>query len=597
MKCYAYYITFEEAVAAYYSMPRNSRIVLIGDKGFGNVYFELKYVEICIKYSLYLTFAVQYAKIKLCHLLYHIKNYIGCFVEHQINTCWGALYLDDIYSYHTFLFPFAWEDDSVNMLTVFRNENAENIWTVADTAIQSSNFSRAVFLGDMNPTKYNEFHFFNEAARNLIFPDESGLVHNFRVKSDIVSGTQYIITKGCNKYTLDISNILLHIFSTGIAIIEIKCRNRQHRNLKAVKEINEYGRRIAMPFWPGNSGFSKCADLLELKGPHINERDDFCSYRNEKVSFCYVSKVLRCLLNKNGSGRVFRAKYTDKENEIQIRTIVDEKMYDCCLIYDKTFADSLINSYETNDGSFDRESEAELAELLYVETDEGYHNKNIRTVKEKLYGCLYLDEFTTGNPKLTAISDQAYIKLIGKPDYDVEYFDKIYTKIIILGIAQRMSLAKFSTRINKWTDTLGSSGKKITMNKVNSVMRLQKQFVTFQNQYALSEVTVKSEGRFIYDSIREKLNIQAEYADITGQINSLYELVSTAQGNAFNKWGLALSLIAMELSVTGHLITADDVTHLSFLSYGGTLVLAIEGIIAAITIWLVTGVIFNRKGK
>lgn len=272
-------------------------------------------------------------------------------------------------------------------------------------------------------------------------------------------------------------------------------------------------------------------------------------------------------------------------------------MYDCCLIYDKTFADSLINSYETNDGSFDRESEAELAELLYVETDEGYHNKNIRTVKEKLYGCLYLDEFTTGNPKLTAISDQAYIKLIGKPDYDVEYFDKIYTKIIILGIAQRMSLAKFSTRINKWTDTLGSSGKKITMNKVNSVMRLQKQFVTFQNQYALSEVTVKSEGRFIYDSIREKLNIQAEYADITGQINSLYELVSTAQGNAFNKWGLALSLIAMELSVTGHLITADDVTHLSFLSYGGTLVLAIEGIIAAITIWLVTGVIFNRKGK
>ena len=51
LKCYAYYITFEEAVAAYYSMSRNSRIVLIGDKGFGNVYFELKYVEICIKYS------------------------------------------------------------------------------------------------------------------------------------------------------------------------------------------------------------------------------------------------------------------------------------------------------------------------------------------------------------------------------------------------------------------------------------------------------------------------------------------------------------------------------------------------------------------
>lgn len=65
--------------------------------------------------------------------------------------------MDDIYSYHTFLFPFAWEDDSVNMLTVFRNENSENIWTVADTAIQSSNFSRAVFLGDITLQNITSF--------------------------------------------------------------------------------------------------------------------------------------------------------------------------------------------------------------------------------------------------------------------------------------------------------------------------------------------------------------------------------------------------------------------------------------------------------
>ena len=50
LKCYAYYITFGEAVAAYYSKSSDSRIALIRDKGFGNVYFELKYVEICRKY-------------------------------------------------------------------------------------------------------------------------------------------------------------------------------------------------------------------------------------------------------------------------------------------------------------------------------------------------------------------------------------------------------------------------------------------------------------------------------------------------------------------------------------------------------------------
>lgn len=38
-------------LAFYYSTSRNLRIALIWYKGFGNVYFELKYVEICIKYS------------------------------------------------------------------------------------------------------------------------------------------------------------------------------------------------------------------------------------------------------------------------------------------------------------------------------------------------------------------------------------------------------------------------------------------------------------------------------------------------------------------------------------------------------------------
>lgn len=505
--------------------------------------------------------------------------------------------MNDIYSLHTFLFPFAWEDDGIDMAGLFSSDGTDNIWVTADTSVQACNFSRAVLLEDMKPGEYNAFHYFNEAARDLVFSDrESGLVHNFKVKDSILSGTEYIISKGENTYSLDIDEILLHIFSTDIAILELKCRNTNHRSLEAVKAINEYGRRITMPFWPEN-GFTKCADCLELKGPHINERDDFRSYKHDKVSFCYVTKILRYLLNKNGMGRIFRARRAENENEIRISTAVDEKMFVCCLINDSSFSGSLYEAYDNNGGSFGADGEACLAELLYVEPEGSCGRKNIAAVRDRLYGCIFFDELAGECPKLTAVTDQAYIKLMGCLDHDAEYFENIYTKIILLGLAQRMSVAKFSAKIKRWTKDIGSSGEKITMRKVNGVMSLQKQFVIFQNQYVLREITVKNEGRFLYDHIREMLNIGAEYSDISAQISSLYELVSTVQGSTFNKWGLALSLIAMELSVIGHIGNVDSFLQIDMTNFNGTFVILTEIVIAAIIIWLVTGVIFNKRGK
>lgn len=505
--------------------------------------------------------------------------------------------MNDIYSLHTFLFPFTWEDDGIDMAGIFKETDPENIWEAADTYVQAGNFSRAVLLEDMEPSEYNAFHYFNEAARDLVFSDrDSGPVQNFRVKDSVLSGTEYIISKGEGCYSLDIDEILLHIFSTDIAILELKCNNTRHRSLEAVKAINEYGRRISMPFWSEN-GYSKCADCLELKGAMLNERDDFRSYKHDKVSFCYVTKILRYLLDKNGKGRIFRARRAENENEIRISTVVDEKMFVCCLINDSSFINSLYDTYEDNGGSFDSQSEASLAELLYVEPEGGFCSKSIGAVRSRLYGCFYFDELAGAHPKLTAVTDQAYIKIIGYPDHDISYFESVYTKIIILGLVQRMSVAKFSAKIKRWTNDIGASGNKITMRKVNSVMSLQKQFVVFQNQYVLKEVTVKNEGRFLYDHIRERLNIEADYSDISAQISSLYELVSTVQGSTFNKWGLALSLIAMELSVIGHIDNVDSFLQIDLQTFGGTSVIVSEIVIAAIIIWLVTGVIFNKRGK
>lgn len=500
--------------------------------------------------------------------------------------------MNGVYSIHTFFFPFVWENDTIDMAGIFSHGGQDSIWEAADTSMQSSNFSRSVFVGEMDPAEYNAFHYFNEAGRNLVFSDgEKGLIHSFRVRNDIVSDTQYVITKGSDRYALDITGIFLHVFSTGTAVVELKCRNSAHRSLAAVKAINEYGRRLALPYWMDN-GSSKCADSLEISGPHLHERDDFRSFDNGKVSFCYISRAIRRLLDRNGAGVTFRARSTSAENEIQIRSVVDEKMYDCCLLIDRQLADALATDLEAGNGTFGSEMSAELNELMFVDLQGSCSGRNPAILGQKLDGRLFLDDLFRGAPKLSAVTDQAYIKVIGEPDFDVDYFQNIYTKIILLGLVQRMSIAKFSTTISRWTNELRQPGKKLTMRRIKSIMKLQEDFVTFQNQYILSEVTVKTEGRFLYDRIRAEMNIQGEYDDITGQINSLYELVSTAQGDSFNKWGLVLSLIALELTVAGTFITAGDVPELSALA-----VLLIDAAAATAIIWLVVGVVFRKKRR
>lgn len=505
--------------------------------------------------------------------------------------------MEDFYSMHTFLLPFTWDSKSskISLCDIFSGDFTGSIWERAERSVQNSNLLREVSLKDMIPAEYNEFHYFNENSRNLFFADdESGLLKNFKIKNQFISDLKYIITKNNLTYELEVKNILLHIYSTNVSVLEIKCINTKYKNTSDVKAINEYGRRLSMPFWPEN-GFSKCADSLEFKGTYIDVKEDFKSFAQDKVSFGYVSKIIRELLNKNGKGYVFRAKQSFKENEIHIRTLIDDKMYVCCLIKDKKFAEALEQSYSSNEGEFDRETEKNLLELIYVDTQGS--GKNYRFAKSKLYNSLFPENLSEDDPKLTAITEQAFIKIVGSEDYELEYFDNIYTKIVRLRLVQRISIVVFSTEIKMWTNEIRLPKSRITTGKIKKIMDLQEHFVTFQNQYMLNEITVKNEGHFLYDCLRDKMNVAVEYEDMEKQLRSLYELISTAQQNSFSKWGLVLSLIAVELSLLGQIITANDVAQLDFNLFKGGVLLVSEVVIALLIIWFVTGIIFKRKGK
>lgn len=492
--------------------------------------------------------------------------------------------MNTVYSYHTFLLPFMWERTRNDLCDIFGSDG-DTIWK----KVEPFSPSDAVLVDNVVPSEYNICHYYNEPARDLIFPkEEKSLVSVFRVRDDVIRDTKYIITKGNNDYSLDITEISIRIYSTDVAVFILNCANRDNRSISDVKAINEYGRRLSQPFW-SDGNYTKCADRLKIIGPKLSFTDDLHSFRNEKVSYSYISGIIREFLNRNGRGIVFRACKAEKDNEIRIITPVDEKMYCSTIIVDESAADKLKGEFNTEDGTFSQDVLPFIAELAFVDTEGSFDRKNPAAYRNRLYESIYTDELMGDNPKLTIVTDQAFIKLMSRADYDVDFSRNVLLHTVVIALVQRLTIARFSSDISRWSDG------RISMKEIRSIMNLHQKYVAFENQYMLSEITVKTEGRFIYKSIYRQIETDAALSGVSREMKSLNKLVSNAQGDALNKWGLVLSLIGMEFTLISEFFNADSFSRFDITSYGGARFLCIEGLIAAVIIWFVTRIIFSKN--
>lgn len=518
------------------------------------------------------------------------------------------------------MFPFTWEKKGKRQLSskefadIFENLSEENnIWQRnRNGKAKKSNIGIALTNAKMK-SFYSAYQFFNEAGRSIVFDEaENEIVSKFQVKEEFLKhgNSQYVITLKDKELKLDIDGIYLKVFNTGIVMFYMECKNYEHRSIEEVKLINEYGRRVSLSFWPKDvNAYKKCADKLSIC---INNEamfiDDFRGFvekvskdKNEKVSLTYISTIIRGLLCKNGKNIRFRAKEPNsKVNEIQIRPILDGKMYVSCCIADVDAAIQIKKGFDEDTNSFSEKQEINLTELINVDLEGhcAYTNKNER--KSFLAKHLYLSEFAGDKPKLLGITEQSCVKII-MPEYDqslnqinefeIDYHNNIYNQIVIVGIAQRMTIANFMQEISRISRGIEDSKKKMTNKDVMSIMELQERFVAFQNQFLLFEVTAQREGIYIYNKIQKELHVKEENDTLSSRLSGIYELANINQGYRFNKWALVLSVVALICATFGAINDANTIGSLSFANYSGYAVVTIGTVICS----LIIGFVLKKK--
>ena len=512
-----------------------------------------------------------------------------------------------IYSYHSFILPFTCIYEG-NIYELFDNNNADNIWKYVDKSVESNSL-REINIESIYENKgyYDAYKFFNEAGRNLVFSDsKTKNSHNYGLRNEYLSGLKYYIKYGNSKkevYELNIHKITLKFFETGVSVFILECANESYRTIEDVKRINEYGRRLAYPYWPEKGGFChKCA--FSLKIGYSDERDELSSdyfldelisKKIQVVSLAYVSKIVRELLNRNGSGYIFRGKTVSSAKEIQMKTLLEEKMFVASFICDKNYCQKLYDNLLKNNGNFSEDIKDNIIELLRVDLpgECSIGNKEERDIFLKDH--LYLTSFSEKDKKIMAVTDQAYVKIVPSPDYEEGYFKNVYLPLLLIPLVQRNTIEIFHQKIMELTN---SASEKVNLSIVRRIINVQNKYVIFRNQFMPGLVTAQKEGKYLYSKLQSELAIPEENKVLESQVGKLFELANTNQSYAFSKWGLSLSLTSLTISFISFLNTAQSISKIGFENYSGIpVVLLTISIILVIIFSIIFGVFSRKRGN
>lgn len=464
------------------------------------------------------------------------------------------------YSYHTFLFPFLWNDGGKMKWEDFKEK-----LSFGDRWVETSwkgeqipdNKNQTEWLQD-----YAAHQYFTEAANGAIFNtrgDNTIRCFDYQNKGKLLKNTKntgkYVIIKEKSEKNesevfpinarLDIYRIRLHIYNCGVAILIFELENYQHKSIDEINAINEYGRRINMPYFDLKKAHSICADRIEiLFGDTVFEREnyketldalreDFQS-KIADISLDFVMKPIQKLIG--GDSEIITTKKSEaaKDSEkVYIKPCVDDRMFVCCLIREdkafKNITDWDSSSCEYTYLSACKKDDHDKPDLLYktMFIENSITCASRRMKKELLAASVYDRWIDYGT--LYAVTHHSFICITGEDNdlkWDLESkvynpFLTQYVQLAILVLAQRAAILALSGGAASVAEGL-QDNISITLDYIGKIESLQAKYVKIQSQLLLSEATVQEQGVEIYNLIREHLYIEGNKAELDKQLNSLW---------------------------------------------------------------------------
>ena len=453
---------------------------------------------------------------------------------------------NSIKSYHVFLYPFLIKDESIKWGGNWNQWSISSIEDNPQTAMDD----------------YMVGQYFNVEARNLFQNEEAEGCKRYKYNEKIVHESKYVIDTynsiDSNRnnfyiYKLPIRDIELFVFHNNVGILKIEIENRITDTLADIRRINEYGRRIILPYIPRANnevdinGHILCAGKLgvEFKGNQRfvkNFRDCLNGWNKYScVDYKAPDFIYALLLGEYGNDiddKLFEENVLNLREKMQAD--IDDRMYVCSLVKNDDLAKIAKRWEQLNINS---KEQKEFYTLAYANDNEAscQNPKMRKKLLDKAvytrwsdYGTLY--SVTNSVFLCTTSTNESKIK-----ESVIRPFITEYCLMVILVLAQKVSITDFSQQAAEC-----SSNENLLADKS---IRLHENYVRWDNREYLVEITEQEQGIDIYRLLQEQLGVQVRMERLQGQLQRLYTIANVKQGNKLNRIAANVSITAILLAL------------------------------------------------
>lgn len=377
------------------------------------------------------------------------------------------------------------------------------------------------------------YQYLSKPARNIYFPeagkDTSQICKIWEYVIDKEKTAEYVIChreRGVKKeWKLDVLRIELHLYDTfNVGVLTLHAVNRNYRSIEDIKKINDYGRRVCIPFIPEENQDLLCADSLSLNINGKIYETNFYEEAKKKAVFDVEADFLKEIL------------FGDKvKKRKSIKSVIDDRMFVMCLIRDDYLSKLIQTPYdELNEVTKDL-----LYSIVHIDP-EAPTCQDSQMRDEILKGEMYTRWRDWGT--LHAATEFSLICITGESNgidasvvrpYIVEY-----SYMVSLVLAQRASIMLYDDEAGK----LVGKGKRI---KSKELIELQERYISYKNQMQIIEFSPQEQGIELYRQIQKCMNVIEEQEILDDQLEHLYEISNVTLGNRIGKWGLVFAIAAL----------------------------------------------------
>ncbi len=487
-------------------------------------------------------------------------------------------YVESCISTHTFLWSFTFDvDKRRRLLRIYGQE--DGVWK-PDPPMESKE-------GKDFLDAYMVAQYFNRQAREIFCGENNPAAPCCRFRYDpkrIVSFCYYI-ESGDFKYSLPVTDIRLFLFhSCGILVFDT-C-NMEYGALEDIKRINDWGRRVRIPFMPrptkeglNETGFTLCADRLGIvcRDGHGQKDlfvEDFRARIGQTVRGALDEEERRALLGparfiydilSNGGTRV-TDELIDAASDDRMFLVAMVKNVELAKLYKGVQAvldDGAPWPPKEKDGTSVKTSMTrdEMREHLYslVFADQKDPTCQDKEMQQRLLEKALYRRWS-GKDSLYAVTTLSFMCLTNKADIvDSVYrpFVTEYLDMAILVLAQRASMERFDTEAGRVVNGADTPGY-LNSRQIQDIIDLHEQYVTWQNQVNLVELTDQEQGIDVYALLREQMGVEARTDRLDKQLEDMYAVANVNQNTKLSELAGIFAVVAILVDILVNLATLPN---------------------------------------